>query len=357
MEEHRGDADAALEALPRVAASAGVTDYRPCPADLVDRELNAGAKAGAILLFIGAPDYPAALHDLPDAPPVLWARGRVDLLARPSVAMVGARNASSLGRRMARSLSAGLSGAGFVVTSGLARGIDAVAHEAALDGGTIAVVAGGVDVVYPRENADLTARMADQGLILSEMPPGLQPQARHFPRRNRLISGLSCAVVVVEAAAKSGSLITARDALDQGREVLAVPGNPLDARASGCNMLIRDGATLVRGTDDILEAIGPLPISPADPALRQPAPASRKSPAVAERPDHPASAMPASDDSRASKDLRAQIVGLLGAAPVAEDQLLRDMSLPGQQISDALLDLELDGIVTRQPGGLLALAG
>jgi len=169
---------------------------------------------------------------------------------------VGARNASSLGLRMARRLAEGLGAAGQVVVSGLARGIDAAAHEAALATGTVAVMAGGVDVIYPEENADLAAQIAAKGCLVAEHPPGLQPQTRHFPLRNRIISGLSRAVVVVEAAARSGSLITARDAADQGREVLAVPGHPFDARAAGCNMLLRDGATLVRHVGDVTEALG-----------------------------------------------------------------------------------------------------
>nr|WP_232829288.1 DNA-processing protein DprA [Tropicimonas sp. IMCC34043] len=349
MTEHDGDADAAIAALPQMARAAGIDGYAPCPTEVVERELKAGRKAGARPLFYGDAEYPAGLADLPDPPPVLWARGQVDLARLPAVALVGSRNTSSLGRRMARALSEGLGGAGFVVVSGLARGIDAAAHEGALATGTIAVVAGGVDVVYPQENAELTARIAHGGLILSEMPPGLQPQARHFPRRNRLISGLSRGVVVVEAAARSGSLITARDALDQGREVLAVPGHPLDPRAAGCNMLLRDGATLVRGPDDVLEALGtPAPRRIAD------TPAPR---AAATTAQHPKITVAAPAPTAAGGSLRERILALLGAAPIAEDQLARDLSLPERQIADELLEMEMDGALQRQPGGLLARAG
>lgn len=253
--EHGGVA-ASLAALPEVAAAAGIMNYQPCPEGVVRAELAQGRRAGAVLLRFGEADYPAALAVLPDAPPVLWARGDLSLLNRPAVAVVGARNASSLGLRMARRLAEGLGRAGQVVVSGLARGIDAAAHQAALDTGTVAVMAGGIDVIYPEENAALAAQVAEKGCLLSEQPPGTEPQARHFPLRNRLVSGLSSGVVVVEAAAKSGSLITARNALDQGREVLAVPGHPFDARAAGCNQLIRDGATLVRGPADVIEGMG-----------------------------------------------------------------------------------------------------
>ncbi|KGB83333.1 DNA processing protein DprA, partial [Rhodovulum sp. NI22] len=264
MAEH-GSADAALAALPALARSAGVEQYGACPRDDALRELAAGRAAGARLIAFGTPGYPAALADIPDPPPMLWARGRADLLRRPQVALVGARNASSLGTRMTRKLAEGLGAAGMVTVSGLARGVDTAAHLASLDTGTIAVMAGGVDVIYPAENTELAGKIAAQGLLLSEQPIGLNPQARHFPQRNRIISGLARAVIVVEAAARSGSLITAKNALDQGREVLAVPGHPFDARASGCNMLIRDGATLVRGDSDVLEALG-APAEPAAPA-------------------------------------------------------------------------------------------
>ena len=264
MTESGWDAAAALAALRRVASEAGVANYRPCSREAAEREYQAGLQAGAQLLFYGAPDYPPALAEIDDAPPILWAKGQSALTTGAPIALVGARNASSLGIRMARSLARELGGSGSTIVSGLARGIDTVVHEEALRTGTVAVVAGGVDIVYPRENRDLTERVAETGLIVSEQPPGLQPQARHFPRRNRIISGLSHAVVVVEAALKSGSLITARTALEQGRDVMAVPGHPFDPRAGGSNALIRDGAILVRNADDVLSAIAPI----AEPARK-----------------------------------------------------------------------------------------
>lgn len=256
LDEH-GTAQAALDALPEVARAAGVDNYEICPEGVIQAELKAAQRKGARLIACGDPLYPPDLAEIDDAPPLLWAIGNVEALTRPMVALVGARNASSLGLRMARSLSEGLGEAGFVVASGLARGVDTAAHKSALASGTVAVMGGGVDILYPSENTRLAEEIVEQGgTRISEQPMGLQPMARHFPARNRIVSGLSLATVVVEAAAKSGSLITARCALDQGREVLAVPGHPFDGRAGGCNLLIRDGARLVRNADDVVEAIG-----------------------------------------------------------------------------------------------------
>ncbi|MEL6521338.1 MAG: DNA-processing protein DprA [Pseudomonadota bacterium] len=336
MAETGGDARQALAKLPGLAHSAGLDSYAPCPEHVAMKELNDGRRIGARPVFHGEPDYPTALLDLPDAPPLLWTQGDIRLLAERAVALVGARNASSLGGRMARQLARELGKQGFVTVSGLARGIDRAVHEASLDSGTIAVVAGGVDVVYPQENADLTRQIAETGLIVSEQPPGLQPHARHFPQRNRIISGLVSAVLVVEAAAKSGSLITARNALDQGREVLAVPGHPFDARAAGCNLLIRDGATLVRDADDVKEALGSLYQGPT----RAPPAPTRSGQDQAHRPQNVTA-------------LRTRILQMVGHAPVAEDQLSRDLNLPPQDLATELLALELDGSLTRQPGGLI----
>ena len=342
MAEH-GSAEAALEVLPGVAGAAGEKGYAPFPAEAAQRELAAGRAAGARLIAYGSAAYPAALAEIPDPPPLLWAKGDAALLQKPMVSLVGARNASSLGTRMARRLAAGLGKAGFACVSGLARGVDTAAHRASLDTGTVAVLAGGIDVIYPAENAALADRIAAQGLLLSEQPVGLQPQARHFPRRNRIISGLARAVVVVEAAARSGSLITARDALDQGREVLAVPGHPFDARAAGCNMLIRDGATLVRGPEDVIEALA-APAAPAGPPLPLPPAGTPPRPERqrVEGPDLPA--------------LHARILARLGPSPLAEDQLIRDLAVPAQSVTPALVDLELAGKIRRQAGGLLSLA-
>ena len=332
-----GTARAALAALPDVARSAGLQGYDPCPEGVVRAELAAGTRAGARLVRHGTPDYPAALADIPDPPPLLWLSGRADLLARPMIALVGARNASSLGLRMARALAADLGQAGFVIVSGLARGIDTAAHAAALPTGTIAAMAGGIDVIYPPENAALAADIAARGLLLTEQPVGLEPQARHFPARNRIVSGLARAVVVVEAAAKSGSLITARTALDQGRDVCAVPGHPFDARAAGGNMLIRDGATLVRSAADVIAALDQPDLRPATrPA--DPAP----------RPALPAPA------PQAAAALRGLVLDRLGPSPLAEDQLIRDLARDSRDIAPIIVDLELQGRITRAPGGLLS---
>ncbi|RKT28227.1 DNA protecting protein DprA [Roseovarius halotolerans] len=349
MGEH-GSASAALSALPEVARAAGVEDYSPCPEDVVRAELRAAKAAGARMICMGDPLYPADLQQIPDAPPLLWAIGDPDVLKRPMVALVGARNASSLGLRMARALAADLAAEGFVVVSGLARGIDTAAHTATLDAGTVAILAGGVDVMYPAENARLAEGIAKTGLRLSEQPLGMAPQARHFPRRNRIISGIAKAVVVVEAAVKSGSLITARMALDQGREVLAVPGHPFDARAAGCNMLIRDGALLVRRAADVIEAL---------PATAHPAPAQTEIPLTEPAPALPGEPPTPPRERRSLRDtalLHSQILDRLGPSPLAEDQLIRDLAAPANAITPALTDLELDGRIRRQPGGLLSLA-
>ena len=333
LAEH-GSAANALEALPQVAKAAGVADYAICPEGVVMAELKAGKAAGAQLLVEGSPDYPPSLHDVADAPPLLWALGSIELLQRPMIALVGARNASSLGTRMSKRLGEDLAQAGFTVVSGLARGIDAAAHHGALSNGTVAVMAGGVDIIYPAENTQLAHDIAKRGLRLSEMAMGLQPQARHFPARNRIISGLARAVIVVEAAGKSGSLITARNALDQGRDVLAVPGHPFDARAWGCNMLIRDGATLVRNAEDVIEAVRPAV-------------------AVAPEPDLPKTTA----KTRSLRDvaaLHSEILSRLGSSPIAEDQLLRDIKAAATEVAPILVDLELEGKITRQSGGLLA---
>ncbi|MBS0126660.1 DNA-processing protein DprA [Thetidibacter halocola] len=341
ISEH-GSAGAALDALPEVARAAGVDRYEACPIGVVLAEMKAARACGARLVCAGEADYPALLLDLPDAPPALWVTGDHAILRRPMVALVGARNASSLGLRMARSLAVGLGQAGIVVVSGLARGIDAAAHHAALETGTVAVMAGGVDVLYPSENTQLGEDIASSGgARISEQPVGMQPVARHFPTRNRIVSGLARAVVVVEAAGKSGSLITARGALDQGREVLAVPGHPFDARAAGCNMLIRDGARLVRDAADVLEALGPL-AEPVQPDLPFAAPV------IADPP-------PERRSLRETAVLHGEILARLGPSPLAEDQLIRDLGGFPAQVAPVLTDLEMDGRIRRQPGGLLSL--
>ncbi|MGF1550961.1 MAG: DNA-processing protein DprA [Paracoccaceae bacterium] len=344
-----GTAAEALDALPALAGRGGRSDYRACPEDAALAEIAAGEAAGARLVLFGEPAYPQALATIPTPPPALWVRGDRDALARAGVAVVGARNASALGARFARRLGRGLATAGEVVVSGLARGIDAAAHEGALEGGTpegdatgggttVAVLAGGVDVVYPPEHTDLAARIADRGALVSECPPGTEPTSRHFPRRNRLISGLARAVVLVEAAARSGSLLTARAALEQGREVMACPGSPDDARAGGCNALIRDGALLIRGHEDVLDALGgPLAPCPA--------------PVVAPLPE-PSIAPAEGDDA-----LAARLMALIGAAPVEVDELARRSGASPAALSLALLELDLAGRIERLAGERVMAAG
>jgi len=336
MAEH-GDAECALAALPEIAKASGVENYAVCPAEIAAKEYESGLRAGAQLIAKGEDAYPSELAEIADAPPLLWTLGDTGLLARPIIALVGARNASSLGTRMARRIATDLAEAGYVVASGLARGVDTAAHIGAGATHTIAVMAGGVDVIYPSENAVLAQEIAEGGLRLSEQPLHMTPQARHFPARNRIISGLSRAVVVVEAAVKSGSLITARNALDQGREVLAVPGHPFDARAAGCNMLIRDGALLVRGAADIIEAVARISEPEAatePPAIPKPAPETRNL-----------------ADTAA---LHSEILDRLGPSPLAEDQLIRDLKRSASEVGPVLVALEIDGHIARQPGGLLA---
>ena len=338
LREH-GSARAALDALPGIAAKAGARDYTPAPRRAIEAEWQAAEAAGARPLMLCAPDYPAMLANIADAPPFLWAIGAPELGQRRIVALVGARNASALGCRMAARLARELGGAGFVVASGLARGIDAAAHKAALPAGTIAVLAGGVDDIYPAENATLAGEIAVSGLRLSEMQIGHKPRPQDFPRRNRIVSGLALGVVVVEGALRSGSLITARTALDQGREVMAVPGSPMDGRAGGCNVLIREGATLVRSAADILEALGE---TAGPPAASAPAPEPAPAAAVVQT---------------ASGDAEGRLLSLLGPAPVAEDILTREMGQPAPAVAAMLLDLELAGRICRHPGGLISRTG
>lgn len=336
MGDH-GTAAEALAQLPEIARAAGVENYEICPEAVIHAELKAAKAAGAELLCRGDGHYPESLADLEDAPPMLWAIGDVSVLSKPQIALVGARNASSLGGRMARALATELGAAGYIITSGMARGVDTAAHLAALKTGTVAVLGGGVDVVYPAENTKLAEDIvASGGARISEQPMGLQPQARHFPARNRIISGIARAVIVVEAAARSGSLITARTALDQGREVMAVPGHPFDARASGCNMLLRDGARLVRNAEDVIEALAPLAhAAEATPELPW-------APVVEERPL-----------AEVAK-LHQKILDRLGPSPLGEDQLIRDLGATSRIVSPALTDLELEGRISREAGGLIS---
>jgi DNA processing protein len=337
-----GSAAAALAALPDLARRGGRSLAIASPAD-AEAELAALDQIGATMIFIGTPAYPALLAALDTAPPVLAARGDIGLLDRPAVAIVGARNASAAGVRLARALASDLAAQDLVVVSGLARGIDAAAHQGAMAGGTIAVVAGGVDVVYPPENAALMAEIAEKGLILAEQKPGVEPQARHFPRRNRVIAGLAAGTLVVEGAPKSGSLITARIAAEAGREVMAIPGSPLDPRAQGCNQLIREGATLVQSAADVVEALSAFGhSSDAGPQLGMRFKAAESATWYDE---------PAEDAGDAE---RAAVAALLSPTPVAIDELVRLSGLAPAVVATVLLDLELAGALVRHAGGRVA---
>jgi DNA processing protein len=345
-----GSAGAALDALPRMSHRSGMRPAAVMTRREAEHELAAVERLGGRLVCWGEPLYPSALAAVEDAPPVLTVLGRPEMLLAPIVAVVGARNASANGRRLARELAAGLGDSGIVVVSGLARGIDAAAHLGALSTGSVAVVAGGADIVYPEENRDLYNALARDGAIIAELPLGSEPQARHFPRRNRIISGISLGIVVVEAAAKSGSLITARYALEQGREVFAVPGSPLDPRSRGTNDLLRNGATLTETAADILDQLGPLlrgrppapEITPAQPRL----PLMRLAPREAA----PAASAAVSEDS--ALDL---IIEKLSPTPVAVDELVRQCQLSAAAVATLLLELELAGRVERHPGNLVSL--
>ncbi|TWB22920.1 DNA-processing protein DprA [Nitrospirillum bahiense] len=339
--ERFGTPAAALEALPDLARRGGRD--RPlsiAPRAAAERELAALDRMGARLLCWCEPDYPAQLAAIEDAPPVITVLGDPARLSRPAVAVVGARNASLTGRKLAAMISRDLAEAGITVVSGLARGIDTAAHEAALHRCTIAALAGGVDVIYPPENAELHRRIADQGALVAESPPGTEPQARHFPRRNRLISGLSRGVLVVEAALKSGSLITARLALEQGRDLFAVPGSPLDPRAQGCNRLLKDGAVLVETADDILAYLGPQGLATfnAPPAGGGPVPP------------------PADPGEKEVEAARPRVTLCLSPTPVHIDEIVRDCQLSAAVVLTILLEMELAGRLHRHPGGRVSLA-
>ena len=336
-----GSATEALAALPELAQRGGRTrPIKICPAAAATREIEALGKIGARLIAWGEEDYPEMLAVLEDAPPTLSVRGNGHLLGRRTVAIVGARNASANGRRMAETLAADIGCHGLVVASGMARGIDAMAHAGALESGTVAVMAGGVDVVYPAQNAALYEEIVERGAVISEQPVGLTPKARHFPYRNRLISGLSLGVVVIEATFRSGSLITARFAGDQGREVMAVPGSPLDPRAKGSNQLIRDGAALVQNADDVIEAIS---------GAFRPAVGEGRESAFAPT---PTPVQPSDSELSAA---RADITEKLGADPVTVDEIIRQCQLSPAVVSIVLLEMELAGRLERHPGNQVAL--
>ncbi len=325
-----GDAATALAALPDLAGRGGAA-YRPAPEARIADEIAAVRRAGARYLFHDSPDYPPLLKQTEGAPPILTVRGEAGLAARPCVAIVGARNASAAAVKLARDFASALAESGLVVVSGLARGIDGAAHRGALAGGeTIGVIASGIDVAYPPEHGELHQEIATRGLLIAEQPPGTEPLARHFPSRNRVIAGIAAGTVVVEAAPKSGSLITARLAGEFGREVMAIPGSPLDSRSHGCNQLIRDGAVLVQSPEDVIELVsgfdGPQPTR-----LRAPPEAWQVASLTDEAP--------------------AELADLLTTAPVAVDELIRQTGESASAVHLALLELEIAGRLERHAGG------
>ena len=330
-----GSARRALAELPAMAGRGGGKNFVPPPEEQIEGEIEALRQAGGHFIFSCDADFPAGLKALDPPPPMVSVLGRREILAREMVAIVGARNASALGRKFTADLARGLNEAGLVVVSGLARGIDSAAHEAALDSGTVAVVAGGLNVIYPPENEKLYRAIAEKGVILSEVPWSETPQARHFPRRNRLISGLARGVVVVEAAERSGSLITATYALEQGREVFAVPGSPLDPRAMGTNDLLKQGATLVTEAADVIHAVAPILERPFEILGREP--------------EH------APPDREPDAGERARILNLLGPSPVGLDDLIRMAGTSPAVVRTVLLELELAGKLERHGGGLVSL--
>lgn len=328
-----GTPERALSALPDLSRRGGRATALNIPLrDTIERELEAGAALGARLICGCEPDFPLRLAALDPPPPVLWALGRADLLARSTIAIVGARIASAAGQRFARQLAAELGEAGHVIVSGMARGVDGAAHEGALRTGTVAVLGGGVGDIYPPEHATLHARLAVEGCVVSESAPDRRAQAKDFPRRNRIISGLSLGVVVVEAELKSGSLITARLAAEQGRDVFAVPGSPLDPRARGTNDLIRQGAILCEGAEDVLRALS------GQTQLRE-----------RNRTYDPAAEADLDLDA-----LRERLAALLSPTAVSRDELVRATGAPTSAVMAALVELALAERAELLAGGMVA---
>jgi DNA processing protein len=349
--ERFGNSRRAYQELPGLMRHAGGEDrWRRCPRDEAAAELDALHGLGCHLLAWDQPDYPKALAEIADPPPLLTVLGDPATLRLRAVAIVGARNASAHGRMIARTLAKELAETGLVVVSGLARGIDTAAHEGVIAAGgrTVAVIASGVDIAYPPENQGLMAEIAATGAVVSERPLGAAPQARHFPRRNRVISGLSQGVVVVEAAPQSGSLITARLAAEQGREVMAVPGSPLDPRHRGTNRLLRDGATLVESAADVCAALG---LGARVPTVRARATsAAPRSPVPAAPPTRPPSSEPPPGE------LIVRLQERLGVEPLLVDELIRQCHATSSEVQQALLELELEGRIERHPGNRVSLA-
>jgi DNA processing protein len=328
-----GTATKAIAELPELSARGGLRrSLKIYTIDAAEADLQRAKNLGATCVAMGEKGYPANLVEIPSAPPLLWVMGNLDLAHMPAIGMVGARNASALGLKFTRSLAQGLTDAGLVVVSGLARGIDTAAHEASVGIHTAAVIAGGLDNYYPPENEKLQRRIAEQGLLISEMLPGTAPKAEHFPRRNRIISGMSQAIIVVEAALRSGSLITARYAAEQGREVFAVPGSPLDPRAEGTNKLIKDGANMLTSISDVIDAL----------RMMQPAPQGR----LLEPTFHEALHL--------DGDAREHVMGLLAPTAIEIDDLIRESGMPTEQVMSILLELEIAGRAMRHAGGRIS---
>ena len=327
-----GQAEKVIAALPGLSRKGGLSrPLRLYGVDVAERDLEMASAIGARFVAFCEPDYPELLRNIDSAPPLVCVKGDASLGSRSSVGIVGARNASAVGRKFARQLAAEFGAAGHTVVSGLARGIDTAAHEASLETGTIAILAGGLDVIYPPENAALHEAIAERGLLISEMLPGTVPRAEHFPRRNRIISGIARAMVVVEAAVRSGSLITARYASEQGREVFAVPGSPLDPRCEGCNKLIRDGATLLMTAADVLDALA---------SARQPVHGRLFEPDT-----------PGFEGAEPDAGDRERLLGLLSPSPIDADDLIRESGLPAAIVAGLILELEMAGRLTRHPRG------
>jgi DNA processing protein len=337
-----GTAEKALNALPDLAKRGGRMEaLKAYPAAEAEKEMALALKFGARLVAKAEPDYPSWLAEIEDAPPLITVLGHAALLRKPALGVVGARNASLTGRKLAEDFSAKVGQAGYVIVSGLARGIDSAAHKATLATGTVAVVAGGINIVYPPENEALCRQIAEQGAIVAESPFGTEPLARHFPRRNRIISGLSLGVLVVEAAAKSGSLITARMALEQNREVFAVPGSPLDPRAEGTNSLIRDGAHMATAAQDIIDVLKSLRLQP----LGEPKAKGWTGGGDLFSPPLP----------EPGQQLRHRILESLSPTPVHMDELIRAVEAPAGEVLTIILELELAGRIERQAGNRVNL--
>ena len=330
-----GTAAKAIEALPELSQRGGLRrGLKLYPQDRAEQDLARGNGFGARCVALCEKDYPNLLREIPSAPPLIWMMGDAELVPKPSIAIVGARNASAAGLRFTRTIATQLAELGFIIVSGLARGIDTAAHEATLQTGTMAVVAGGIDYFYPPENEKLQRAIAERGILICENPPGTTPKADHFPRRNRIISGAALGTIIIEAAMRSGSLITARFANEQGREVFAVPGSPLDPRCEGTNRLIKDGAHMLTTVQDVLEHMQGQ-TKPVQQNLWEPA---------------------ALTISPASQDLYQRVTDLLSPTPVDIDDIIRESGGSAEQVMGVVMDLELSGKLIRQSGGRISLS-